>query len=69
MGHKKFYSFFFILCVLVLFGSDSCKKEEAEPLPPADLVLLDGDIYTVDEDNPIARDMVITGNTITAVFN
>ena len=38
-------------------------------MPPADLVLLDGDIYTVDDDNPRARDMVITGNTITAVFN
>ncbi len=35
--------------------------------PPADLVLLNGDIYTVDSDNPMASALVITGNTITAV--
>ncbi len=67
---KSKFSFlvtFFVISVLVI--SISCKKEEAEQIPPADLVLLDGDIYTVDEDNPRARDMVITGNTITAVFN
>ncbi len=69
MSKGKFSSFVIILFVLALISSMSCKKETLEPPPPADLVLLDGDIYTVDEDNPRARDMVITGNTITAVFN
>lgn len=69
MSKGKFSSFVIILFVLALISSMSCKKEVAEPLLPADLVLLNGDIYTVDEDNPRARDMVITGNTITAVFN
>ena len=64
--------FFFIVCfcsVWGLIGMGACKKEASEPVLPADLVLLDGDIYTVDPDNPVARDMVITGSTITAVFN
>ncbi|MEE8378463.1 MAG: amidohydrolase [Candidatus Aminicenantaceae bacterium] len=69
MSKGKFSSFVIILFVLALISSMSCKKEVAEPLLPADLVLLNGDIYTVDEDNPRARDMVITGNTITAIFN
>ena len=69
MSKGKFSSFVIILFVLALISSMSCKKETLEPPPPADLVLLDGDIYTVDEDNPRARDMVITGNTITAVLN
>jgi len=69
MSKGKFSSIVIILFVLVFISFVSCKKEVAEPVSPADLVLLDGDIYTVDEDNPRARDMVITGNTITAVFN
>ncbi len=35
--------------------------------PPADLVLLNGDVYTVDPANPTARALVITGNIITDV--
>lgn len=35
--------------------------------PPADLVLLNGDVYTVDPANPTARALVITGNIITGV--
>jgi predicted amidohydrolase YtcJ len=34
----------------------------------ADMVLIDGDVYTVDEDQPWAQAIVINGNTITAVF-
>lgn len=56
----------FFLVVLVPFTFFRCGKES---VPPADLVFLDGDIYTLDEKNPWARDLVITGNTITAVFN
>ncbi len=53
------------IIILSLFG---CTKEkEEEILPPADLVLLNGDIYTVNPDNPEARALVITDNKITAV--
>jgi len=69
MRHKKNLSFLCVLFILILISSLSCKKESAELVTPADLVLLDGDIFTLDEDNPAARDLVITGNTITAVFN
>ena len=40
-----------------------CAKKPA----PADLVLLNGDVYTVDPAIPAAKALVITGNTITAV--
>lgn len=36
--------------------------------PDADLVLMNGDIYTVEDDQPWARAVVITGNQITAVL-
>jgi len=52
------------IIILVFFG---CAKEE-EKVPPADLVLLNGDIYTVNPDNPEAKALAITGNKITAVF-
>lgn len=51
--------------VAVFLSFINCAKEEN--VPPADLVLLNGDIYTVDPDNPWAKSLVITGNTITAV--
>lgn len=35
--------------------------------PPADLVLLNGEIFTVNSNNPWASALVITGNTINAV--
>lgn len=44
-----------------LFGCS--KKNEI----PADLVLVNGDIWTVDDANPTARALVVTGNKITAV--
>jgi predicted amidohydrolase YtcJ len=47
--------------VLLLFAG--CAKKPA----PASLVLLNGDIYTVDPANPSAKALVITGNKITAV--
>jgi predicted amidohydrolase YtcJ len=49
--------------VLALLGSPGCAKKPA----PADLVLLNGDVYTVDPDMPRARAVVINGNKITAV--
>jgi predicted amidohydrolase YtcJ len=56
----------FILLMFVPFTFFRCKKES---VPPADLVLLNGDICTLDDQNPWARDVAITGNTIIGVFN
>lgn len=52
-----------VLSVGILLSSFACKKKPA----PADLVLMNGTVYTADPDNPSARALVITGNTITAV--
>jgi len=37
--------------------------------PPADLILLNGAVYTMEEDHPWATAVVVTGNTITAVLD
>ncbi len=36
---------------------------------PADLILLNGAVYTMEEDHPWASAVVVTGNTITAVLD
>ena len=51
-----------ILLSLLALTTLSCGK------PAADLVLTNGDVYTVEEDQPWARAVVITGNQITAVL-
>ncbi len=51
-----------VLGSLLALTALSCGK------PAADLVLTNGDVYTVEEDQPWARAVVITGNTITAVL-
>ncbi len=55
---------FVFICFLILFG---CQVEKKEPVEPGDLVLMNGDIYTVDPENPNANSLVIKGNKITAV--
>jgi len=52
----------FGLAALMLISVFSCKK----PLP-ADLVLRNGHIFTVDRDNPSAEAVAVTGNRIAAV--
>jgi len=52
-----------ILIVILLFNFMGCAQKE----PAADLVLLNGDIFTVDPDNPAASALVVTGDKITAV--
>jgi len=52
------------LTAIILLNFFSCARKE---VPPADLVLLNGQIYTVNPDNPAAKALVITGNKITAV--
>lgn len=50
---------------LLLLNSASCTKEQ---IAPADLVLMNGEIFTADVDNPSAKALAITGNKITAVL-
>lgn len=59
------YAIGFLLVAVIFLSFVNCAKEEN--VSSADLVLLNGDIYTVDPDNPWAKSLVITGNTITAV--
>jgi len=54
-------SLIFISALVVIGGA--CKK-----VPPADLVLLNGTIYTVNEEMPSASALAVSGNTTTAVL-
>ena len=60
----SFSSIAFILACAVLVIFPSCAQKTYSP---ADLVLLSGDVYTVDPDLPEASAVVITGNKITYV--
>lgn len=55
--------FFAFSLLLNFFG---CAKKQ---ILPADLVLLNGTIFTADADNPSAMALVITGNKLTAVLS
>lgn len=60
----KLSRFMVVLSLVALFIFSNCAQKT---YPPADLVLLNGDIYTVNPDRPKASALVITGNKITAV--
>ena len=53
-----------VLLLSVMVTLPNCSQKTYSP---ADLVLINGEIFTVDADNPWASALVITGNTITAV--
>ena len=53
---------YFIILMTLTFVFSCAKK-------PADLILTNGDIYTMDAENPWASIVVITGNKISAVLN
>jgi predicted amidohydrolase YtcJ len=55
--------FFVSICAVCFLSLTACTQKPE----PADLVLFNGDIWTVDEANPIAKALVVTGNKITAV--
>lgn len=63
--NPKLTVFGIFLSAIIFLNFFGCAK--TEEVPPADLVLLNADIYTVDPDNPTAKALVITGNKITAV--
>ena len=54
------------LCVTILFFSITCNKVFETP---ADLILKNGEIYTMEADQPWASALVITGSKITAVLD
>ncbi|MFC2165238.1 amidohydrolase [Acidobacteriota bacterium] len=58
---------FFLVCVclIIIMSFFGCSQKRQEP---ADLVLLNGDIWTVDSNNPSAAALAISGNKITAVL-
>ncbi|MFB0564515.1 MAG: amidohydrolase [Candidatus Aminicenantaceae bacterium] len=65
MGNTPRIKFFIV--TLITFLSlifSSCSQNK---LPPADLVLLNGDIYTVNPDNSTAKALVVSRNRIVAV--
>ena len=61
--HHTFLGIIFSM-VLLLFSA-SCTKQQ---IVQADLVLMNGEIFTADVDNPMAKALAITGNKITAVL-
>jgi predicted amidohydrolase YtcJ len=68
MNHSKGIQntlFFIVFSSLLLLNSASCTKQHTTP---ADLVLINGDFFTADTDNPSAKALAITGSTITAVL-
>ena len=52
-----------IILFFLLITTFSCGTQEA------DIILKNGDVYTVEEDHPWAKAVVITGNKITAVLD
>jgi len=62
--HHTFLGLFFTF--LLLLNLVSCTKEQTAP---ADLVLMNGEIFTADVDNPSAKALAITGNKLTAVLS
>jgi predicted amidohydrolase YtcJ len=65
MGKSFVYLSIFAL-ITAIFMTPGCRTEE--PVPPADLVLTNGIIYTVNPEQPVAEALAVTGKTITAVF-
>lgn len=57
-----------LLAGLAFFGVASCGPEYVSE-NPADLILLNGAVYTMEEDHPWASAVVVTGNRITAVLD
>lgn len=58
----------FLLAGLAFCGAAACGPQYSSD-SPADLILLNGAVYTMEEDHPWASAVVVTGNTITAVLD
>ena len=58
-----------VLCFLVLSAPVMAFACQGRSGGPADLILLNGEVYTMEEDHPWATAVVISGNRITAVLD
>lgn len=67
MSKPKHTIMFSIMAAALLAVMFCGSGEDAEPVTPADMVLVNGVVYTVDQANSTASALAITGNTITAV--
>jgi predicted amidohydrolase YtcJ len=65
MGKSLMYVCFFAI-ITGLLTAPGCQTEE--PVAPADLVLTNGTVYTVNPEQPFAEALAVTGKTITAVL-
>ena len=67
--HRSWFVFLSVIGVLIvtLPFSGCAPQEKGDLVEPADLVLLSGAIYTMDDVLPTAKSLAVTGNTITAV--
>ncbi len=59
---------YFITLSAILLLSNCTKPEPVEIIPPADLVLTNGLIYTMNPEMPTAVALAVTGTKITALF-
>jgi predicted amidohydrolase YtcJ len=55
-----------LLAILPLSLFTTCSRTQ---VTPADIVMLDGEIFTANPDNPSAKALIINGNKITAVLS
>ncbi|MFC2156830.1 amidohydrolase [Acidobacteriota bacterium] len=68
MRSQTKYGLMSLLLITFLLTCLSCGPKE-EPVPPADMVLKNGIVWTADPNNPQAAAIAITGNSISAVCN
>jgi len=61
---KQDLLFLFCVCLIINMSFSGCSQKRQDP---ADLVLMNGDIWTVDSNNPSATALAISGNRIAAV--
>jgi len=64
MFKKIFVGILLSMCLVIAFGFFACRPE---PVEPADLVLINGKIMTVDESNPEAQALAAQGGIIVLV--
>lgn len=61
---KSIVTLVFVISISIFFTACTSQKKA-----PADLILTNAEIYTLDEEQPWAQTVVITGNIITAVLD
>lgn len=65
---RAFFSVVSVILAAVLFLAHCTKQEPVEIIPPADLVLTNGIIYTLNPEMPTAVALAVNGTKITALF-